>query len=95
MQDDGDGLVRGGDPPPAIAPAIAHVAWLPVGAFGQALRVWAETRSEEENLKLRHDLAEHVWADKATLVEPYCYLESDKGFFFSPLGLFLLICASS
>ena len=71
MQDDGDGLVGGCDPPPAIAPAIAHVAWLPVGTFGQALGAWAETRSEEEHLKLRHDLAEDVWADRATLLVPY------------------------
>ena len=71
MQDDGDGLVGGGDPPAAIAPAIAHVAWLPVGTFGQASGAWAETRSEEEHLKLRHDLAEDAWADRATLLEPY------------------------
>jgi len=71
MQDDGDGLLGGGDSPFAIVPAIAHVAWLPVGTFGQALGAWAETRSEEEHLKLRHDLAEDVWADIATLLEPY------------------------
>ena len=71
MQDGGDGLVRGCDPPPAIAPAIAPVAFLPVGTFGQALGAWAETRSEEEHLQLRHDLAEDVWADRGTLLEPY------------------------
>jgi len=71
MHDDGDSLVGGGDPPSAIAPASARVAWLPVGTFGQALGAWAETRSEEEHLKLRHDLAEDVWADRVTVLEPY------------------------
>ena len=71
MQDDEDSLLEGADPPPAIAPAIAHEAWLPVGTFGQALGVWAETRSEKEHLKLRHDLAEDIRADIATLLAPY------------------------
>jgi len=71
MQEDGDGLVRGGDPPSAIAPAIVYVFWLPVGTFGQALGAWAETRSEEEHLKRRYNLAEDVWVDRAPLLEPY------------------------
>jgi len=71
MQDDGDGLLGGGDLPPAIAPATAHVAWLPGGTFGQARGAWAEIRSEEEHLELRNDQAEDVWADRATLLEPY------------------------
>jgi len=71
MQEDGDGLVRGGDPPSAIAPAIVHVFWQPVGTFGQALGAWAETRSEEEHLKRRYDLVEDVWVDRAPLLEPY------------------------
>ena len=71
MQDDGDGLVGGGYPLPAIVAAIAHVSWLPVGTFGQALGTWAETQSDEEFLKLRHDLAEDLRADRATLLEPY------------------------
>jgi len=54
-------------PPPVIAP----VAWLPAGTFGHALGAWAETRSEEEHTKLRHDLVEDVWAERATLIEPY------------------------
>ena len=58
------------EPPPAVAPAIVPVAALPVGTFGQALGAWAETRSEEEHLKLRHHLTEDVWADRAALLEP-------------------------
>ena len=56
-------------PPPF--PVIASVAWLPAGTFGLDLGAWAETRSEEERTELRHDLAEDVCADRATLLEPY------------------------
>jgi len=60
--------VGAGAPPP---PVIAPVAWLSACTFGHALDAWAETRSEEEHIKLRHDLAEDVWADRAALPEPY------------------------
>jgi len=56
-------------PPPRLV--IAPVAGLPAGTFGHALGAWAETRSEEEHTKLRHDVAEDVWADRATLLELY------------------------
>ena len=71
MHDDGDGLVWGCNPPSPIEPAMAPVAFSHVGNCGQALGAWAETRTEEEHLELRHDLAEHVWADRETLLEPY------------------------
>jgi len=71
MKDDRDGHVGGCDPPAAIAPAIAPFAFLPVGTSGQTLGAWAVTRSEEEHLKLRNDRVEDLWADRATLLEPF------------------------
>jgi len=64
----GDGFVGAGALHPRV---IAPVAWLPAGTFGHSLGAWAETRGEEELIRLRLDMAEDLWMDRATLLEPY------------------------
>jgi len=53
------------------APVIAPAGALLAGSFGHSLNAWAEARDEEEHERLRHDLAEHVWMERSTLLAPY------------------------
>jgi len=53
------------------APVIAPAGALPAGSFGHVLNAWAEAEDEEEHERLRHDLAEHVWVGRSTLLAPY------------------------
>jgi len=64
----------------ARLPTIAPAGALPAGSFGHALSAWAEARDEEEHERLRHDLAERVWAERRTLAAPYVGVQ--KVFFF-------------
>ena len=63
----------GGDGPPAgvAAPVIAPAGELPAGSFGHAMNAWGKAWDEEEHERLRHDLAEHVWVERSTLLAPY------------------------
>jgi len=60
-----------GSPAGMAAPVIVPAGVLPAGSFGHALNAWAEARNEEEHKRLRHDLAEHVWVERSTLLAPY------------------------
>jgi len=63
----------GSDGPPAgvAAPVIVPAGALPAGSVGYTLNAWAEARDEEEHERLRHDLSEHVWVERSTLLVPY------------------------
>jgi len=64
---------RAGDGPSAgaAAPVIVPAGVLSDRSFGHALNAWGEARDEEELECLKHDLAEHVWVERSTLVAPY------------------------
>jgi len=60
-----------GSPAGRAAPVIAPAGALPAASFGHAMSAWVEAREEEEHEGLRHDLAEHVWVQRSTLLAPY------------------------
>jgi len=66
-------ILGGSDGPPAgvAALVILPAGALPAGSFGHARNSWAEARDEEEHERLRHDLTEHVWVERSTLLAPY------------------------